>query len=77
MIDEDDKDEIRSKKIRKDVNEDLIFTLMRRGPEAFPNLVEGLQRKKTFLACSLLKEGKLILGNYVTMGNKAYNTKQV
>ena len=61
VIDEDDMDEIRSKKIRKNVNEDLIFKLMRRGPEAFSNLVEGLQRKQPFLACSLLKEGKVNL----------------
>lgn len=65
-------DEVRSKKIRKDVklNEDLIFMLMRRGPEAFSNLVEGLQRKQPFLACSLLKEGKVNL-------QQTYNTKQV
>ena len=64
---------VRSKKIRKDVNEDLIFMLMRRCPEAFPNLVEGLQRKQPFLACSLLdllKEGKVNL-------QQTYNTKQV
>ena len=70
IIDQDDMDEVRSKKIRKDVNEDLIFMLMRRGPEAFPNLVEGLQRKQPFLACSLLKEGKVNL-------QQTYNTKQV
>ena len=70
IIDRDDMDEVRSKKIRKDVNEDLIFMLMRRGPEAFSNLVEGLQRKQPFLACSLLKEGKVNL-------QQTYNTKQV
>ena len=70
IIDRDDMDEVRSKKIRKDVNEDLIFMLMRRGPEAFSNLVEGLQRKQPFLARSLLKEGKVNL-------QQTYNTKQV
>ena len=70
IIDQDDMDEVRIKKIRKDVNEDLIFMLMRRGSEAFPNLVEGLQWKQPFLACSLLKEGKVNL-------QQTYNTKQV
>ena len=70
IINQDDMDEVRSKKIRKDVNEDLIFMLMRRGPEAFPNLVEGLQSKQPFQACSLLKEGKVNL-------QQSYNTKQV
>ena len=70
IINQDDMDEVRSKKIRKDVNKDLIFMLMRRGPEAFPNLVEGLQSKQPFLACSLLKEGKVNL-------QQSYNTKKV
>ena len=70
IINQDDMDEVRSKKIRKDVNEDLIFMLMRRGPEAFSNLVEGLQRKQPFLTRSLLKEGKVNL-------QQSYNTKQV
>ena len=70
IINQDDMDEVRSKKIRKDVNEDLIFMLMRRGPEAFSNLVEGLQRKQPFLTRSLLKEGKVNL-------QQTYNTKQV
>ena len=79
IIDQDDMDEIRSKKIRKDVNKDLIFKLMRRGPEAFPNLVEGLQRKQPFLACSLLKEGKVNIGqlcDYLDL-QQTNHTKQV
>ena len=79
IIDQDDMDEIRSKKIRKDVNEDLIFKLMRRGPEAFPNLVKGLQRKQPFLACSLLKEGKVNIGqlcDYLDL-QQTNHTKQV
>ena len=77
IIDQNDMDEVRSKKIRKDVNEDLIFTLMRRGPEAFPNLVEGLQRKQPFLACLLLKEGKLNIRQLCDYLKQSYNTKQV
>ena len=57
VIDVDDMDEIRSWKVRKDVSEALIHKLMRKGPEAFPELVEGLQNKQPFLACLLLKEG--------------------
>lgn len=57
VIDVDDMDEIRSWRVRKDVSEALIHKLMRKGPEAFPELVEGLQKKQTFLACLLLKEG--------------------
>ena len=57
IIDADDKEEIRSKKVRKDTSEALIDTLMNKGPEAFPELVEGLQKEQPFLACLLLKEG--------------------
>ena len=57
IIDEDDKDEIRRWNVRKDVSEALIGKLMKKGPEAFPELFEGLQQKQAFLACSLLKEG--------------------
>ena len=57
VIDVDDMDEIRSWRVRKDVSEALIHKLMRKGPEAFPELVEGLQQKQPFLACLLLKEG--------------------
>ena len=57
VIDVDDMDEIRSWRVRKDVSEALIHKLMRKGPEAFPELVEGLQKKQPFLARLLLKEG--------------------
>ena len=79
IIDQDDMDEIRSKKIRNKVNQNLIFKLMRRGPEAFPILVEGLQRKQPFLACLLLKEGKVNirqLCDYLDL-QQTYHTKQV
>lgn len=56
VIDEDDMDEIRSWKVRKDRSEALIFKLMKKGPQAFSKLVDGLQNKQPFLACSLLKE---------------------
>ena len=57
IIDADDKEEIRSKKVRKDMSEALIDTLINKGPEAFPELVEGLEKEQPFLACLLLKEG--------------------
>ena len=57
VIDEDDMDDIRSCKVRKDRSEVLIFKLMKKGPQAFSKLVDGLQNKQPFLACSLLKEG--------------------
>ena len=57
VIDEYDKDEIRSWKVPKDKSEALIFKLMKKGPQAFPKLVDGLQNKQPFLACALLKEG--------------------
>ena len=57
VIDEDDKDEIRSWKVRKDASEALIFKLMKKGPQAYPKLVDGLENKQPFLACALLKEG--------------------
>ena len=57
VIDEDDMDEIRSWKVRKNKSEALIFKLMKKGPQAFSTLVDGLQNKQPFLACSLLKEG--------------------
>ena len=57
IIDKDDKEEIQSWNVRKYVSEALISKLMLKGPEAFPELVEGLQQKQPFLACSLWKEG--------------------
>ena len=56
-IDEDDMDEIKSCKVRKNISEALIFKLMKKGPQAFSNLVDGLQNKQPSLACSLLQEG--------------------
>ncbi|XP_073236428.1 uncharacterized protein [Porites lutea] len=78
IIDQDDMDEVRIKKIRKDVNEDLIFMLMRRGSEAFPNLVEGLQWKQPFLACSLLKEeNKRLLELEIELENLKIQTEEL
>ena len=57
VIDEDDMDEIRSCKVRKNMSEALIFKLMKKGPQAFPKLIDGLENKQPFLACVLLKEG--------------------
>ena len=57
VIDEDDMDEIQSCRVRKNMSEALIFKLMRKGPQAFSKLVDGLQNKQPFLACALLKEG--------------------
>ena len=57
VIDEDDIDEIRSCTVRKNMSEALIFKLMKKGPQAFSKLVDGLQNKQPFLACSLLQEG--------------------
>jgi len=52
---------------------------MRRVPEAFAILVEGLQRKQPFLACLLLKEGKVNitqLCDYLDL-QQTYHTKKV
>ena len=57
VIDKDDMDEIRSWKVPKYRSEALIFKLMKKGPQAFSKLVDGLQNKQPFLACSLLQEG--------------------
>lgn len=57
VIDEDDKDEIQSWKVRKYKSEALIFKLMKKGPQTFQKLVDGLQNEQPFLACALLKEG--------------------
>ena len=48
IINQDDMDEVRSKKIRKDVNEDLIFMLMRRGPELFQILLRDCKANNHF-----------------------------
>ena len=56
-IDEDDMNEIQKCNSRKTMSKELILKLMKRGPQAFSNLVDGLQNKQPFLACSLLQEG--------------------
>ena len=57
VINEYDMDEIQSYNSRSTMSEELIFKLMKRGPQAFSNLVDGLQNTQPFLACSLLQEG--------------------
>ena len=59
IITRDDIDEMDSIKPRKEKSKALLFTLQRRGPNAFLALVEGLiMKKKQWLATLLLKEGK-------------------
>ena len=59
IITRDDIDEMDSIKPRKEKSKALLFTLQRRGPNAFLALVEGLIiKKKQWLATLLLKEGK-------------------
>ena len=59
IITRDDIDEMDSIKPRKEKSKALLFTLQRRGPNAFLALVEGLIiKKKQWLAILLLKEGK-------------------
>lgn len=61
IITRDDIDEMDSIKPRKEKSKALLFTLQRRGPNAFLALVEGLIiKKKQWLATLLLKEGKYI-----------------
>ena len=57
VIDEDDMEEIQSYKLRRTMSKELILKLMKKGPQAFSNLVDGLQNTQPFLACSLLQEG--------------------
>ncbi|KAM7439378.1 hypothetical protein ABFA07_011256 [Porites harrisoni] len=57
IITRDDIDEMDSIKPRKEKSKALLFTLQRRGPNAFLALVEGLIiKKKQWLATLLLKE---------------------
>ncbi|KAK2552151.1 E3 ubiquitin-protein ligase hecd-1 [Acropora cervicornis] len=56
VIDEDDMDEIQSYNLRRTMSKELILKLMKKGPQAFSNLVDGLKNKQPFLACSLLQE---------------------
>ena len=58
IIDEDDFEEISSRKTRQDMNEALLSTLMRGLPEAFIEFVKGLQGKQPGLAGMLLQEGE-------------------
>ncbi|XP_044176789.1 uncharacterized protein LOC122959524 isoform X1 [Acropora millepora] len=55
-INEYDMDEIQSCNSRTTMSEELILKLMKKGPQAFSNLVDGLQNTQPFLACSLLQE---------------------
>ena len=58
IIYQDDMDEVRSKKIRKDVNEDLIFMLMRRGPELFQILLRDCKANNHFWPAHFWKKVK-------------------
>ena len=58
IIDRRDREEILSKETRYDMSEALLFKLMRKGPEAFPELVKGLEENQPFLACILLEAVK-------------------
>ena len=59
IITEDDMDNVNSIKPRKEKSEALLLMLLRKGPNAFLALVEGLiTKKKQWLATLLLKEGK-------------------
>lgn len=57
VINEYDMERIQSCNSRTTMSEKLIFKLMKKGPQAFSNLVDGLQNTQPFLACSLLQEG--------------------
>ncbi|XP_044176787.1 uncharacterized protein LOC122959522 isoform X2 [Acropora millepora] len=56
VINEYDMDEIQSFNSRTTMSQELILKLMKKGPQAFSNLVDGLQNTQPFLACSLLQE---------------------
>lgn len=58
IIDRRDREEILSKETRYDMSEALLFKLTRKGPEAFPELVKGLEENQPFLACILLEAVK-------------------
>ena len=59
IITEDDIESLNLIRTRKEKSEQLLLTLQRRGPRAFPALVEGLKESgKPWLANLLLKEGK-------------------
>lgn len=59
IITEDDIESLNLITTRKEKSEQLLLTLLRKGPTAFPALVEGLKESgKHWLANLLLKEGK-------------------
>lgn len=59
IITEDDIESLNLITTRKEKSEQLLLTLLRKGPTAFPTLVEGLKESgKHWLANLLLKEGK-------------------
>ena len=58
IITRNEMEQIKSIKTREDKCEELLSILDRGGPSAFLALVEGLMKKKTWLASLLLKEGK-------------------
>lgn len=59
IITEDDIESLNSITPRNEKSEQLLLTLQRKGPKAFPALVEGLKESgKHWLVNLLLKEGK-------------------
>ncbi|KAJ7377788.1 hypothetical protein OS493_026355 [Desmophyllum pertusum] len=56
VLDDDDRDKLKSVQIRKEQAEELLDILSRRGPEAFQNFVAALYKSQEFLAKRLIQE---------------------
>ena len=60
-----DKEKIEENLTRKqDKNEQLLQTIREKGPGAYENFLEALEKGQWFLACQLLKKGRYIAGKH-------------
>jgi len=66
----DDQQEINKISTRISQSEEFLSILPRRGPTAYPEFVKALEEKQPFLACILLREGRL--ENYTIPGLRCF-----
>ena len=57
VLTSDDKEKIEEKPSQREKSEELLMTLVTKGPRAYEEFVRALEKDHCFLVCQLLKEG--------------------
>lgn len=61
----DDQEEINKIPTRRSQSEDFLRKLPTKGPRAYQEFVKALEKKQSFLACILLREGRYNLSHHL------------